>query len=494
MLVVCVGMIMLNYAMKLTGIFGRLALTNLILLVLISYFIIYVFHKTEQIHRILHDVTSVNLPVIADSDRLISSIERMNEFRLKYIVTGDEDFYERFNGFMAEAESVSQHLSETVTGKSKTDIYDSVSELYGAFSKMSSAQIKGEEHNNTEADTEIEKVSALLTDKISELKNTADSEWQKKLERSNQMVEKVLHRSVVFMTACIIGAAAVAFFNTRNIARPLQKLGEKTNEVAAGRFPESFYLKAPYEIERLASDFNIMIRRLKESREQKEEFVSNVSHELKTPLSSIKEAAQMLKEGVFDNDPENSGRLLDIINAESERLITSVNGIIEISRLDINDAPYEMQAFDLGGVLKEIIKKTEPIAAAKKIKVMQDIAEELPEAFGAAEMISRAAENLISNALKYTPENGMINISAKKTDERLLLVSVKDNGRGISGEDLPHIFERYRRGRNQQGDVKGTGLGLAIARKIISRHGGEIWAKSRQGEGSEFLFTLPRSF
>ncbi|QAR32591.1 HAMP domain-containing histidine kinase [Geovibrio thiophilus] len=480
--------------MKLTGIFGRLALTNLILLVLISYFIIYVFHKTEQINTILHEVTSVHLPVMGDSEKLISAVQRMNEFRLKYQVTGDRDFFDRFAGFKSEADSVNGRLAEVVMGKSKSDIYDRVNELYTAFSEMSESQINGREHNYAETNRQLEDVSFKLDEHINLLKNTADSEWRSLLERSNRMVGKVVHKSVLFMVSCIVGAAAVAFFNTRTIARPLRKLGEKTNEVAAGIFPDRFSLEAPYEIERLASDFNIMIARLKESREQKEEFVSNVSHELKTPLSSIKEAAQMLKEGAFDNDPESSRRLLDIIDAESERLIASVNGIIEISRLDINDAPYEMKPCSVGRILRNIVTKTEPIASGKKIAVVCDIPDDLPDVSADREMISRAAENLIGNALKYTPEKGEINISVKKTGERLLLVSVKDNGRGIAEADLPHIFERYRRGRNQQGDVKGTGLGLAIAKKIISRHGGEIWANSRPGEGSEFLFTLPLSF
>lgn len=480
--------------MKLTGIFGRLALTNLILLVLISYFIIYVFHKTEQIHRILHEVTAVHLPVMAAADKLSASVLRMNEFRLKYQVTADKDFFDRFSGFKSEADEVNAHLAETVMGKSKSDIYDRVNELYTAFAEMSEAQISGRERDYAGTNREIEDISSKLTQQIKLLKDTADSEWRSKLERSSRMVERVLHRSVLFMAVCILGAAAVAFFNTRSIARPLQRLGEKTNEVAAGRFPDRFSLKAPYEIERLASDFNIMIARLKESREQKEEFVSNVSHELKTPLSSIKEAAQMLREGAFESDPESSRRLLEIIDTESERLIASVNGIIEISRLDINDVPYEMQRCKVGLILRDIARKIAPIASGKKINVTLDIPDDLPDVYADAEMIGRAAENLIGNALKYTAESGEINISVKKTDERLLLVSVKDNGRGIAEADLPHIFERYRRGRNQQGDVKGTGLGLAITKKIISRHGGEIWANSRPGKGSEFLFTLPLSF
>ncbi len=480
--------------MKLTGIFGRLALTNLILLVLISYFIIYVFHKTEQIHRILHEVTSVHLPVMADSDKLNTYVQRMNEFRLKYQITGDRDFLDRFTGFRNEAATVNARLAETVMGKSKSDIYEKVDELFSEFEDMSEAQINNMAHDTAQTNREIDDASFRLAQQTALLKDTADSEWRSKLERSSRMVEMVLHRSVLFMAVCILGAAAVAFFNTRTIARPLRKLGEKTNEVAAGRFPERFSLRAPYEIENLASDFNIMIARLKESREQKEEFVSNVSHELKTPLSSIKEAAQMLREGAFENEPESSRRLLEIIDAESERLIASVNGIIEISRLDINDAPYEKKRCSVGLILTEIVRKTAPIALNKKINVTVNIAGDLPDVHADAGMIGRAAENLIGNALKYTPENGTVSISAEKTGERLLLVSVKDNGRGISEADLPHIFERYRRGRNQQGDVRGTGLGLAIAKKIISRHGGEIWAKSRPGEGSEFLFTLPLSF
>jgi signal transduction histidine kinase len=171
-----------------------------------------------------------------------------------------------------------------------------------------------------------------------------------------------------------------------------------------------------------------------------------------------------------------------------------VHSIIEISKLDINDAPYDIRKCDMKSVINDIVSKTAPIARSKKIAVIVDIDEKLPSAAADPEIIGLTVENIISNALKYTPEKGEIVISAVETDERMMLISVKDNGRGIDEDELSHIFERYRRGRNQSGGIKGTGLGLAIAKKIVARHGGDIWVKSKTGEGSEFLFTLPLSY
>jgi two-component system sensor histidine kinase GlrK len=480
--------------MKFTGIFGRLAITNIILLIFISIFLVYVFHKTEQIQTMLHEVTAVNLPIISDTVSLNESVQRINEFRLKYILTGDEDFLEAYKSYRNQADETLRQLHSIVAGENKLKSLKEVSSGYERFKTISDSQIELHRVNPEHVSSIINTVSMKLESDIQVLREIADKERQSILRRSGRMVDRLQSRSIIFMVLCMVAAGAVAFFNTRTIAVPLMKLGEKTNEIAAGRFPEKFSFNAPDEIKKLAADFNIMITRLKEGREQKEEFVSNVSHELKTPLSSIKEAALMLKEDVIKNDPESSQKLLEIIEAETERLIGSVHSIIEISKLDINDAPYDIRKCDMKSVINDIVSKTAPIARSKKIAVIVDIDEKLPSAAADPEIIGLTVENIISNALKYTPEKGEIVISAVETDERMMLISVKDNGRGIDEDELSHIFERYRRGRNQSGGIKGTGLGLAIAKKIVARHGGDIWVKSKTGEGSEFLFTLPLSY
>jgi len=222
----------------------------------------------------------------------------------------------------------------------------------------------------------------------------------------------------------------------------------------------------------------------------KQEFISNVSHELRTPITSIKCYVDTLCSHSEQIDSKTKEEFLSIVNEETDRLSHLVNDILELSRLESPNTKIQMMLQDVYPAIEYALKSVIVLAEKKSIKLIKDIEENLPELNINQENIERILINLISNAIKYTPGNGMVKLSVNKEDENISF-KIIDNGIGIDEEDLSLIFERFYRVENKVHTIKGTGLGLTIVKKSIEQHGGKISVRSNLGEGSIFEFVLP---
>jgi len=468
--------------MKLNGIFSRLIVTNFILLVFLSIFMSFIFFKIEKLNRLMERVTLVEIPVIERADRLSGIILREIEFREKYLISMDTDFLRQYEQYGVSFRSVLKEMDAIITGGRKKAALEKLESAYAAFSAEESAYILG--GGQEELMPSVNDVSAALED----LRKIAAQKREKGLRTSAMLVEQVKTEAFIFIVSGGVLIVFLAFLNTKSIAEPIRKLSENTRKVAEGSYPEKISPNGPSEVRRLSEDFGVMVHRLKEGDELRTEFIGNVSHELRTPLTSIREASAMLKEDFFASDRESSLRLLNIIETESDRMINSVNNILEITRLDIAQDSYDIGRTDIGRIICSSIEKTAPIAARRNISVVSEV---MPQemVFADAEKLSLVFDNLIGNALKYSGDGTRVTVSAVRSGE-VMTVCVADNGAGIEGAELALIFERYRLGRNRSPEYKGSGLGLAICRKIIEKHGGTIWAESEKGYGSRFCFTL----
>jgi two-component system sensor histidine kinase GlrK len=200
----------------------------------------------------------------------------------------------------------------------------------------------------------------------------------------------------------------------------------------------------------------------------------------------------LLLDSPFGKSPEKRSELLEIIEGECERLIKSVNRILDLSRMEAKMMDYRFEACNLEAVIQKVVKKLLPLAIQKSIHLgIRPVPELVIRAD--QERIGQVMENLLGNALKFTPEKGEITVSTdfKEEDPRSVEISVSDTGCGIPEENLGQIFERFKRIDMGRGTIRGTGLGLSIAKHIVAVHGGKIWATSMPGKGSTFTFTLP---
>lgn len=234
------------------------------------------------------------------------------------------------------------------------------------------------------------------------------------------------------------------------------------------------------------------ITRQAELERMKNEFMSNVSHELRTPITSIKSYIDTLVNHGEKLDPEVYREFLHTIDNEVDRLAYLVNEVLELSRVEEGETDLEMEAHDIRAGVEYALRAVNLMAADRQIELEMHFESELPPVYINQESIERVIINLLTNAIKYTPVGGHIDVSVIKHDAaKEVEVSVTDNGIGIPEEALPHIFDRFYRVERKVHTIKGTGLGLTIVKKIVERHRGRVLAKSSLGHGSTFSFVLP---
>jgi two-component system phosphate regulon sensor histidine kinase PhoR len=231
------------------------------------------------------------------------------------------------------------------------------------------------------------------------------------------------------------------------------------------------------------------LRRLENGRR---EFVANVSHEIRTPLTSIKGFVEALQEGALKNKNE-AGRFLEIINRQTNRLNSIIEDLLTLSRLESDGERDEIifaETGDIAEIIQNAVHTCQPLAERKRISIYISCVTEMKLRINAP-LLEEAIINLVDNAIKYSPEGSKIQIGCKDREQEVV-IQVKDEGRGISREHLPRIFERfYRVDKARSRKIGGTGLGLAIVKHIALVHGGRVEVKSTLGKGSKFRMYLP---
>jgi signal transduction histidine kinase len=231
----------------------------------------------------------------------------------------------------------------------------------------------------------------------------------------------------------------------------------------------------------------------------KDEFIGIVSHELRTPMTAIQSSLMMLSSGAFAKKPEQAADMLRIAQTNTDRLVRLVNDILDLERLEAGEAELMLQPYPIADLIKAVIETLQPLAAQNQIQLVWH--PHPATVYADPDAIIQTLTNLVSNAIKFSHPGGHVVLAAAINDEvshdchsdaPQLQLSVTDQGRGIPANKLESIFNRFQQVDALDSRKKGgTGLGLAICKKIVAKHGGQIWAESVLGEGSTFFFTLP---
>ena len=286
-------------------------------------------------------------------------------------------------------------------------------------------------------------------------------------------------------------AVAVLLVNAlllRTITRPIGELNEGISRMSQGDLSARVEPRGNNEFAALARAFNSMSERLEQLDNSRSQFVSNASHELKTPLSTIKILVESL---IYQDplDPVMAKDFLTDVNKEIDRLNRIVSDLLTLVNID-NGAELNLEELDVGALLQEQVKRLGPLARENGIELQCSVKDRL-DVNGDALKLQQVVYNIIDNAIKYTPRGGEVRCSAARSGRRAI-IRVSDTGVGIPEADLPHIFDRfYRVDKARSRNTGGTGLGLSIVKQFVLLHGGTIDAKSAPGKGSTFIIDLP---
>jgi signal transduction histidine kinase len=284
----------------------------------------------------------------------------------------------------------------------------------------------------------------------------------------------------------------LAYALSRWVADPLQQV-----VVAARNYPSEdmnpVTPQGPHEVQDLTRAFNSMIRRVHSSQQSQRDFVADVSHELKTPLTSIQGFAQAILDDTA-NTPEARKQAAQIIYDESARMHRMALDLLDLARLEAGTADLKMSAVDVDALLHGIAEKFTPQAAKAGVDMQVNIQDHLPVLMADGDRLAQVFTNLVDNALKFTPAHGRVTLAAKKVGAELEL-SVTDTGVGVESEALSRLFDRFYQvdaSRSKAGGAgHGAGLGLAIVKEIVQAHGGKIGVRSQVGHGTTFTIQLP---
>jgi two-component system, NtrC family, sensor histidine kinase GlrK len=361
------------------------------------------------------------------------------------------------------------------------------------FEKESTLRAENNQPPRKEYLEEREIIVVRIDEDLRSLIQNVRLKRDEKVDLTNRISHRAIRVTVATAALTIVLGILISFYITRSIGRPISLLGNKTKEIASGRFRRISDIHSPPEIKQLAEDFNFMSERLEQLDSMKLDFISHVSHELRTPLTSIKAASSMLLEGAFDDSIERQNELLAIIRDECDRLIGAVNRILDISRMEAGMMDYHFLEAELPPIVQNAVLKLAPLAQRKNIDLELMPFPELPWVRMDRDRVMQVLENLLGNALKFTPPGGkvIVSLSSKKDGGDFVHVSIADTGSGIPKEHLAQIFERFKRIEMSRETTIGTGLGLSIVKHIIADHGGKIWVRSAPGKGSTFSFALP---
>ncbi len=273
------------------------------------------------------------------------------------------------------------------------------------------------------------------------------------------------------------------------IANPLKQMAGAARKMEDGNY-QPIPLDGPREVQQLGEALNEMAHKVQTSQQSQREFLANVSHELKTPLTSIQGFSQAILDDAVQT-PDALKQAAGVIYQESSRMFRLVMDLLSLARLEAGTADLQRTPLDLTALLRSIVEKFSIQAQKGKVILTADLAPNLA-IIGDGDRLAQVFTNLVDNALKFTPENGQVTVRASQQDGSVI-ASVIDTGIGIDPKDQPRIFERfYQVDKSRRGGAgRGVGLGLAIAAQIIAAHGGRIWLTSQPGLGTTFTISIP---
>lgn len=307
--------------------------------------------------------------------------------------------------------------------------------------------------------------------------------------RVRESIRQVWMDVVLYSCIGVVLEMLAVSYITGKMTKPITEMNKIVMRYSKGEFDLRVNSEGSDEVAQLGNSFNIMAAELNTLEEARRSFVANVSHELRSPLTSMRGFLEAMQDGTIS--PEDYSKYLDIVINENKRMTSMVNDLLDLARIESGQVAVKREVFDINELMARTMITFEARVDAKKLNVELDLKPEKLNVEADTGQIAQVVRNLIDNAIKFTPDGGSIQLITRLKKQQAY-ITVRDSGKGIDEESIPHLFERFYKAEKAHtpGESSGTGLGLAIVKRIIDQHDQNITVESELGKGTSFTFTL----
>jgi two-component system, NtrC family, sensor histidine kinase GlrK len=479
------------------SIFWRIVLTSLVIIVVMAGVNLYALFQLRQLTAMSANMVTLHYPAIESAKHLLTVLYAQLNSEKKYMVVRDETFLRHFDEEVEEFHRGLQTLeTQELTPKGSQLLKDikhmqqeRLTILHEKLERKASSPAPLSGNYEGRRDALMERISATLQEFIS-LHESGISVGVSRSRESSAQAEAVTEQLVLL---ALVFGITLAGFASYTILRPLRQLQSHIKQIGQGNFRTPLNIRAPSELRDLVDAVNRMGTKLQELDDMKEEFLAHVSHELRTPMASIQEGTHLLLDEIPGSLVQEQRTTLRIMADSSRRLITLISTILDLSKMNAGMMEYRIIPTDIKRVADISVNKVQLLADAKHVQLLLETPGRHVWVKADVFRVEQVLDNLLSNALKFSSEGGIVKVVMKPDlNVGTLEVSVTDGGPGIVAEDLPYIFERFYQGRTKaKHAAPGSGLGLALAKNVVEAHGGRIWIESEAKKGTTVRFTLP---
>ena len=478
------------------SIFWRIVLTSVLIIVVMAGVNLYALFQLRQLTALSADMASHHYPAIESAKRVLGSLFDQLNSEKKYVAVRDPTFLQHFDEEVGEFQRGIEALETQEASVQGQRLLQELKRLQQERLTMFSTELQSGIATTGAPSSGYEAHRDALTDRMTaslqkyiDLHEAGLSVGVSRSRESSAQAEAVTEQLVLVALLFGIGLAGIASYT---ILRPLRQLQGHIKQIGQGNFRASLQIKAPSELRDLVDTVNWMGNKLQELDDMKAEFLAHVSHELRTPMASIQEGTHLLLDEIPGPLVQQQRTTLRIMADSCRRLIHLISTILDFSKMEAGMMEYHMVSTDLNRVAEISVNKVRLLADAKHVQLLVEPAPLRAWVKADALRIEQVLDNLLSNALKFSLEGGIVKVQMKPDSHAgVLEISVSDGGAGIAAEDLPHIFERFYQGRTKtKHSTVGSGLGLALAKKVVEAHGGRIWIESELKKGTTVRFIL----
>ena len=477
------------------SIFWRLVLTALVIITVMGGVNLYALLQLRQLASMSSEMASYHYPAVESAKRLLASLFAQLNSEKKFVATKDRTFLTNLREELDEFQRSLRLLRSQERSPQGLKILRETDDLLAKRLALFQDHFQGVDEGAPRIGTDYEGRRDTIMDQMSasiqgyiDLHEARMSVEVSESRASAAQAEAVTEQLVLVALVFGLGLAGVASYT---ILLPLRQLQGHIRKIGQGNLGASLQIKAPAELRELVDTVNWMGKKLQELDDMKTEFLAHVSHELRTPMASIREGTHLLLDEIPGPLVPEQRTTLRIMAESSRRLIHLIATILDLSKMEAGMMEYRIVPVDLHRIGEISIDKVRLLADAKHVQlVLENIGDQVWVKADASRL-EQVLDNLLSNALKFSPEGGVVKVQMKPDPQAgVLEVAVFDTGPGVAREDLPHIFERFYQGRTKGKHTAGSGLGLALVKKVVEAHGGRIWIESEKGKGTTVRFIL----